>query len=64
MSQPATKTVFKRSRVPDEAWLARAVAEPVLEPDQAIVDMRRHVWHRANHRYFVYWSFRKTLDRG
>lgn len=53
MTNAAAEPIFGRSRLPDDAWLARAVAEEPLEPDLPIVDTHMHLWHREQHRYFV-----------
>jgi predicted TIM-barrel fold metal-dependent hydrolase len=46
-------TRFGRIRPPDDAWLARAPAEPILDPDLPIVDTHHHLWQRPDHRYFL-----------
>jgi predicted TIM-barrel fold metal-dependent hydrolase len=46
-------TRFGRIRPPDPAWLARAAAEPILEPELRIVDPHHHLWQRPDHRYFL-----------
>jgi predicted TIM-barrel fold metal-dependent hydrolase len=46
-------TRFERIRPPDPAWLARAAAEPILEPELRIVDTHHHLWQRPDHRYFL-----------
>jgi L-fuconolactonase len=48
-----TPTQFGRIHPPDEAWLARAAREPVLEPDLPIVDTHHHLWVRPDHRYLL-----------
>ncbi|MGE0719362.1 MAG: amidohydrolase [Alphaproteobacteria bacterium] len=50
MRQPAQ---YGRINAPDAAWLASAAAEPVLEPDLAIVDAHHHVWQRPGYRYLI-----------
>ena len=47
-------TQFGRIHAPDEAWLAAAPPEPILEPDLPIVDPHHHLWERAGHRYFLH----------
>ena len=42
MSTPRP-TQFGRIHPPDEAWLARAPREPILEPDLPIVDTHHHL---------------------
>jgi predicted TIM-barrel fold metal-dependent hydrolase len=46
-------TQFGRIRPPDDAWLARAEAEPILEPELPIVDTHHHLWQRPDHRYLL-----------
>ena len=38
---------------PDPAWLARQVAEPILEPDLPIVDPHHHLWDHPGHTYLL-----------
>jgi L-fuconolactonase len=53
-TDPGMTSVFGATRAPDDAWLARAHAEPVLEPGLAIVDPHMHFWHhRSGYKYFV-----------
>jgi len=47
-------TQFGRIHVPDEAWLARRPAGPILDPDPAIVDTHHHLWERRDHRYLLH----------
>ena len=44
MSASNQQTAFGRIFPPREDWLARAPAEPILEPGLAIVDTHHHVW--------------------
>jgi len=46
-------TAFGRIHAPDEAWLARRPAEPILEPELPIIDTHHHLWHRPDHRYLL-----------
>lgn len=46
-------TQFGRIHAPDEAWLALAPPEPILEPDLPIIDTHHHLWDLHGHRYFV-----------
>jgi predicted TIM-barrel fold metal-dependent hydrolase len=48
-----TPTQYGRIHPPDEAWLARAPREPILEPDLPIVDTHHHLWVRPDHRYLL-----------
>src|SRR3954447_2141335 len=44
---------FGRIYRPDEAWLARAEPEPVLEPDLPIIDTHHHLWDMPGYRYLL-----------
>lgn len=44
---------FGRIYPPDEAWLATASPEPVIEPELPIVDPHHHLWLRGGHRYLL-----------
>ena len=44
---------FGRIYPPDEAWLATAAPEPIIEPDLPIVDPHHHLWLRGGHRYLL-----------
>lgn len=47
-------TEFGRTQRPNEAWLAKALEENVIEPDLPIIDTHMHLWHHATgYRYFV-----------
>jgi predicted TIM-barrel fold metal-dependent hydrolase len=46
-------TQFGRITPPREAWLAKAPAETVLEPDLPIVDTHHHLWDRPGIRYLL-----------
>ena len=48
---------------PDEAWLATAAAEPVLDPELPIVDPHHHLWQRGGHRYLLP-ELRADLETG
>src|SRR5712664_4449137 len=47
-------TRFGRIRPPDEAWLAKAPADPILEPAVPIIDTHHHLWERRDHRYLLH----------
>ena len=47
-------TRFGRITAPQEAWLAKAPAETVLEPDLPIIDTHHHLWDRPDHRYLLH----------
>jgi L-fuconolactonase len=44
---------FGRIYTPDEAWLATAAAEPILDPELPIVDPHHHLWLRGGHNYLL-----------
>jgi L-fuconolactonase len=47
-------TSFGRSiQAPNEAWLAKQLAEPVLDPELPIIDTHHHFWDRPDHRYLL-----------
>ena len=48
-----TPTQYGRIHPPDEAWLAQAPPEPILEPELPIVDTHHHLWQRPDHRYLL-----------
>ena len=50
---PARPTRFGRIFKPDDAWHAKAPAEPILEPDLAIVDTHHHLWDMGRFRYLL-----------
>jgi predicted TIM-barrel fold metal-dependent hydrolase len=47
-------TRFGRIFPPDEAWLAKAPEEAVLDPDLPIIDTHHHLWQRPDHRYLLH----------
>jgi L-fuconolactonase len=63
MTEPRQSWQFGRIYTPDEAWLATAPPEPVLDPDLPIVDPHHHLWQRAEHRYFLD-ALRTDLETG
>jgi predicted TIM-barrel fold metal-dependent hydrolase len=52
-TQPSP-TRYGRIHAPDEAWLARAPAEPILEAELPIIDTHHHLWERPDHRYLLH----------
>jgi len=53
MTGSTRPTQFGRIHPPDEAWLAGAPPEPILEPELPIIDTHHHLWDRGGHRYFL-----------
>ena len=54
MPEPRQATRFGRVSAPNEAWLARAPQEPILDPDLPIIDTHHHLWERPDHRYLLH----------
>lgn len=50
---PNEPTKFGRIYLPDEAWLAKYQAEPILEPEIPIVDTHHHLWDMPGYRYLL-----------
>jgi L-fuconolactonase len=50
---PRNQWQFGRIYTPDEAWLATAQPEAILDPDLPIVDPHHHLWVRDGHRYLL-----------
>src|SRR5437879_3003959 len=50
---PRQSWQFGRIYTPDEAWLATAPPEPIIEPDLPIVDPHHHLWLRGGHPYLL-----------
>jgi len=50
---PRQSWQFGRIYTPDEAWLATAPPEPIIEPDLPIVDPHHHLWQRGDHTYLL-----------
>lgn len=46
-------SLFATIQAPNEAWLARAEPEPVLDPDLPIIDTHLHLWDFGGYRYFL-----------
>ena len=42
---------FGRIFKPDPAWLAKAPAEPILDPELEIIDTHHHLWDLPGYRY-------------
>ena len=53
MATPRSEWQFGRIYPPDEAWLATAEKEPILEPEIPIVDPHHHLWLRNGHCYLI-----------
>lgn len=54
MNETSLSSIFSETQRPNEAWLAKALPEPALEPDLAIVDPHQHFWHhKSGYKYFV-----------
>ena len=54
MAASAQPTQWGRSiDRPNEAWLAKQPAEPILDPDLPIIDTHHHFWARPDHRYLL-----------
>ncbi len=51
--KPSDPSQFGRIFRPDDAWLAKAAPEPILEPDLAIVDTHHHLWDMPGYRYLL-----------
>ncbi len=51
--KPGEPTRYGRIFKPDDAWLAKAPQEPVLEPELAIVDTHHHLWDFPGYRYLL-----------
>src|SRR5437867_3285341 len=54
MSQTQPPTRYGRIRPPDEAWLAKAPAEAILEPALPLIGTHRRLWERPDHRYLLH----------
>jgi len=52
-SPPRQQWQFGRIYAPDEAWLAAAEPEPIIEPDLPMIDTHHHLWLRGGHRYLL-----------
>ena len=46
-------TEFGRIYAPDTAWLTKAPAEEILDPDLPIIDTHHHLWDRPDNRYLL-----------
>jgi L-fuconolactonase len=38
---------------PDDSWLAKQPAEPIIDPALPIIDTHHHFWERPDHRYLL-----------
>ena len=54
MAVASQSTRFGRIYPPDEAWLASATEEVVIEPALPIIDTHHHLWQRPDHRYLLH----------
>jgi hypothetical protein len=54
VAETSEPTRFGRIYPPDAAWLAKAPAESVLDPELPIIDTHHHLWHRPDHRYLLH----------
>jgi predicted TIM-barrel fold metal-dependent hydrolase len=58
-------SIFSETQRPNDEWLARAIPEPVLEPDLPIIDPHLHFWHhKSGYRYFVEEFARDAVESG
>jgi L-fuconolactonase len=65
MNQAVEGSVFSETRRPNDEWLARATAEPAIEPGLPIVDPHVHFWHhKSGYRYFVEEFSRDVVESG
>lgn len=46
-------TPYGRIHAPNDAWLAKGVAEAALEPDLEIIDTHHHLWRQPYYDYFL-----------
>jgi L-fuconolactonase len=53
IAPPRQDWQFGRIYPPDEAWLAAAAPEPIIEPELPIVDPHHHLWLRGGHPYLL-----------
>src|SRR5437660_5537576 len=53
MAEPRQDWKFGHIYTPEEAWLATAPPEPILDPDLPIVDPHHHLWLRGGHPYLL-----------
>jgi len=54
MAEPGQPTRFGRIHPPDDAWLAKALPEAILDPDLPIIDTHHHLWQRPENRYLLH----------
>jgi L-fuconolactonase len=65
MSATQAKTAFGRIFPPRDAWLAKAPAEPVIDPELPIIDTHHHLWQRTGGARGESWevpAFRYLID--
>ena len=53
MRASRTPTRYGRIFPPDEAWLARAQPEAILDPELPIIDTHHHLWDRGGWTYLL-----------
>jgi L-fuconolactonase len=62
---PSGSSVFTATRAPRDDWLARAIAEPVIEPGMPIIDPHVHFWdHQSGYKYFLPEFARDVAESG
>jgi len=53
VSESRRPAQFGRIHAPDDAWLAKAPPEPIIEPDLPVIDTHHHLWDRPDQRYLL-----------
>ncbi|AHG64159.1 amidohydrolase family protein [Advenella mimigardefordensis] len=64
MSDRSKEVIFPNIYAPDDAWLARAVSEPVREPDLKIIDTHFHLSEFDGHEYMLNEFCKDIVDCG
>ncbi len=57
-------TRYGRIYAPDEAWLAKAAPEPILEPELPIIDTHHHLWVRPGGQRYLLDEFLADINTG